>query len=277
MGQGTIHDLHGSHAPDPRRLEALRTMHEGMAKDLGSALAGLLRSPVEAVFAGVEPLVYGDFLSNLESHSCFNLLKAEPLEERLMLDFEPSIMFPMIDRLLGGGREDEPPISRPLSDIELRLAARIVRAILQEFARAWKGTLDVTPELLQEENPRWSRILPSDEPVVVVGFEISIGDQRGMMRLCLPCRVVERMAQPSRPRRRSSLLEVEVALARSTIAAGDLKSLNVGDIMVTETSADSPAVVSIEGDAKFLAKPGVYQDRKAVRLTDPIEDPPSEP
>jgi flagellar motor switch protein FliM len=276
MSQGTIHDLHGSHSPDPRRLAALQTLHEGLAKDFATALASLLRCPVEASLAGVDQLAYGDFISSLEPHSCFNLLKAEPLEERLMLDFEPAIFFPMIDRLLGGSREDEPPLRRPLSDIELRLAGRITRLILQELGRVWKGTLNLTPELLQiEDNPRSLRILPSDELVIVVGFVLSIGDQQGMMRLCLPCRVIERMGKPQEIRRRRSRLDVDVSLATSPIAAADLESLCVGDIIVTETSADSPAVVSIDGQPRFLAKPGVYQDRKAVRLTDTIENRPS--
>ena len=47
-----------------------------------------------------------------------------------MLDIELAILFPMIDRLLGGAGEDEPP-SRALTEIELALAARIVRVFLQ--------------------------------------------------------------------------------------------------------------------------------------------------
>ena len=278
MGQGTIHDLHGPHYPDPRRLSTLRTLHEGLAKDIGATLTSLLRCPVEASLAGVDQLTYGEFISSLENHSCFNLLKAKPLEERLMLDFEPSILFPMIDRLLGGCREDEPPLLRPLSDIELRLAGRITRLLLQELGRAWKGTLDLTPELLQtEDNPRALRILPSDELVIVVSFALSIGDQRGMMRLCLPSRLLDRMGKPHESRRRKSRLDVDASLATSSISAGDLQSLCVGDIIVTETSTNSPAIVSIEGEAKYLAKPGVYQDRKAVRLTEAIENPPSSP
>jgi flagellar motor switch protein FliM len=275
MGQGTIHDLHGPHYPDPRRLAALRTLHEGLAKDFGAMLTSLLRCPVEASLAGVDSMTYGDFLASLEPHSCFHLLKAEPLEERLMLDFEPSIFFPMIDRLLGGCHEEELSPHRPPSDIEFRLAARVIRLLLDELAKAWKGTFDLTPELLPtEDNPRMQRILPSDELVAVTAFELSIGDRRGMMRLCLPCRILQQMAKPHETRRRKTRLDVDVSLATSTITTRDLESLSVGDVIITETSADAPAVVSIEGEAKYLAKTGVYQERKAVRLTETIKNPP---
>jgi flagellar motor switch protein FliM len=46
-----------------------------------------------------------------------------------------------------------------------------------------------------------------------------------------------------------------------------LADLRVGDIIATETAVDSPATVSIDGAAAFLAKPGVYQGRRAVRFT----------
>ena len=112
-----------------------------------------------------------------------------------MFDIEPSIVYPMIDRLLGGGHENQPPPSRPLSEIELPLAARITRLFLQQLCLAWKNALDLDLklEVLQvESNPRLLRVLPADEMVVLVGFQLRIGDLRGMMRLCLPCRAMRR-------------------------------------------------------------------------------------
>ena len=66
---------------------------------------------------------------------------------------------------------------------------------------------------------------------------------------------------------------MEVTLAETQIAGDELADLRVGDIIATETAADSPAIVSIEGAARFRAKPGVYQGRKAVCITEPIEAP----
>ena len=65
---------------------------------------------------------------------------------------------------------------------------------------------------------------------------------------------------------------MSVTLAETQITAAELADLRVGDIIATETAADSPAMVSIEGVAKFRAKPGAYQGSRAVRLTEPIEE-----
>ena len=65
---------------------------------------------------------------------------------------------------------------------------------------------------------------------------------------------------------------MKVTLAETQISAGELADLRVGDIIATETAAEGPAIVSIEGTAKFRAKPGVFQGRKAVRLTERMND-----
>ena len=264
----------------PQHMRRLRTMHAGLARDFGTALSTLLRSPVAVSLTGVDQLTYGQFVYNLETPACFYLLKADPLGERLMLDIEPSILYPMIDRLLGGGREEEPPLNRPLTEIELCLAARVVRRFLQECCHAWHDVVELKLDVLQvESNPRLLRILPADEMVILSGFEVAIGELRGLVRFCLPCRVIEQIGDKLLPEdlaRNSrcmsdSVAEVRATLAVTQITAGELADLRVGDIIATETDVNSPAMVSIDGEGRFHAKPGAYQGRKAVCLADAIE------
>ena len=87
------------------QMRALQTLHEGFGRNFGAALSALLRSIVEVKLTSVDQLTYSEFVFSLENPTCFNLLKAEPLEGNLILDINPSILYPIIDRLLGGGRE----------------------------------------------------------------------------------------------------------------------------------------------------------------------------
>ena len=89
-------------------MRALQTLHEGFGRNFGAALSALLRSIVEVKLTSVDQLTYSEFVFSLENPTCFNLLKAEPLEGNLILDINPSILYPIIDRLLGGGREGGP-------------------------------------------------------------------------------------------------------------------------------------------------------------------------
>ena len=87
------------------QMRALQTLHEGFGRNFGAGLSALLRSIVEVKLTSVDQLTYSEFVFSLENPTCFNLLKAEPLEGNLILDINPSILYPIIDRLLGGGRE----------------------------------------------------------------------------------------------------------------------------------------------------------------------------
>ena len=86
------------------QMRALQTLHEGFGRNFGAALSALLRSIVEVKLTSVDQLTYSEFVFSLENPTCFNLLKAEPLEGNLILDINPSILYPIIDRLLGGGQ-----------------------------------------------------------------------------------------------------------------------------------------------------------------------------
>jgi len=277
------------------QMRALQTLHEGFGRNFGAALSALLRSIVEVKLTSVDQLTYSEFVFSLENPTCFNLLKAEPLEGNLILDINPSILYPIIDRLLGGGREGGPLARRPLTEIELRLVSRITGLFLEELHHAWENVLDLRLKVVQgESNPQLGQIVPPNEVVVLISFELTIGELRGMMNLCIPYNAIERIggklsanswsaygrrqATPESIQRiRStvctSLVELKVWLAHTRINTGELVSLRVGDIITTEKDIRSPLVVSVEGIPKFRARPGALKGHKAVLIDSPIENP----
>jgi flagellar motor switch protein FliM len=229
---------------------------------------------------------------SLENPTCFNLINAAPLEGQLILDINLSLLFPIIDRLLGGGSDSAPPARRPLTEIELRLVSRITDLFCKEMKHAWGNVLDLDLAIDRvESNPQLVQIVPPNEVVVLISFELTLGDARGMMNLCLPFNAIERIstrlsanswvsygkktATPENIQRISdrlsgALVEVVVELAETSIATSDLISLRVGDIIATEKDTQRPLVVSVEGQPKFHAQPGAFKGRKAIQVVGQI-------
>lgn len=277
------------------QMRALQTLHEGFGRNFGAALSALLRSIVEMKLTSVDQLTYSEFVFSLENPTCFNLLKADPLEGNLILDINPSILYPIIDRLLGGGRETSALARRPLTEIELRLVRRITDLFLEELHRAWENVLDLDLAVVRvESNPQLVQIVPPNEVVVLISFELTVGDVRGMMNLCVPFNSIERIsgklssnswvtygrrqATPESMRQISgnlqgSLLGLVVRLADTQISTKDLVGLRVGDIITTEKDVRSALTVELEGVAKFTARPGAFKGRKAIRIDEPIVAP----
>ena len=270
------------------QMRALQSLHEGFGRNFGAALSGLLRSIVEVKLTSVDQLTYSEFVFSLENPTCFNLLKADPLEGNLILDINPSILYPIIDRLLGGGKENRPLARRPLTEIELRLVSRITGLFLDELKRAWENVLDLDLSVVRvESNPQLVQIVPPNEVIVLISFELTIGDVRGMMNLCIPFNSIERIGdklsantwvsygetEPDEESMRQigqqlngSLVEVVVRLAKTSISTRDLIGLQVGDVITTNKDIHSPLAVSVEGLDKFVAKPGEFKGHKAIRI-----------
>jgi flagellar motor switch protein FliM len=277
------------------QMRALQTLHEGFGRNFGAALSALLRGIVDVKLTSVDQLTYSEFVFSLENPTCFNLLKAAPLEGSIILDINPSILYPIIDRLLGGGRESGPLARRPLTEIELRLVARITDLFLKELKHAWENVVELNLAVERvESNPQLVQIVPPNEVVVLISFELTVGETRGMMNLCIPFNAIERIgnklsantwvsygkreATPETisqigARLQGSLVQMVVELAETRISAGDLLSLRVGDIITTEKDIRHSLLVSVEGVPKFRAKPGAYKGRKAVCVDDRLDSP----
>jgi flagellar motor switch protein FliM len=122
---------------------------------------------------------------------------------------------------------------------------------------------------------------------VLVSFEITMGDNRGIMNLCIPFNTIEPLSGKlssdtwSAYRKRGSEIrhklnleanmsqarvELTVNLAKTKLATEDLMSLSVGDVIVTETDRSAGVEVLVESRPLFRGTPGVLKGRKAVKI-----------
>ena len=281
------------------QMRALQSLHEGFGRNFGAALSALLRNIVEVKLTSVDQLTYSEFVFSLENPTCFNLLKADPLEGNLILDINPSILYPIIDRLLGGGKETGSVSRRPLTEIEKRLVSRITNLFLGELKHAWEAVLplNLTVERV-ESNPQLVQIVPPNEVVVLISFELTLGDVRGMMNLCIPFNSIERIGNKLTTNNwmsysrtgvsqetvdllskhlDGSLIELVVTLAETTITTSDLLELRVGDIITTEKDRRSPLDVAVQGLLKYRASPGALKGRKAIQIEEIVAATPVQP
>ena len=265
----------------PHLLRQLRAVHDGLARNLEPAFSSMLRAPCAARVCDFGTIAYGRFVASVETPACFYMARrqsdaqkgagADDRTDRMILDIEPALLHSMIDRLLGGCGGDPPP-GRPMTEIERSVADRVVRRFIDECRAVWHRALDVSSDGLRvESTPAMLGVYPDDEMMLVVDFEVGVGEISGFMRLCLPARLVHsvagslsangaRHATPSN----DGAVEIGVTLVKTSMTGRELNDLQLGDIITTETPMESPAVVSIAGVQKFHGKPGMYQGRKAV-------------
>lgn len=276
------------------QMRALQTLHEAFARNFGASLSGFLRTIVEVNVDQAEQMTYSEFLGSLANPTCFSLITGEPLDGQFCLEISPLIIYPIIDRLMGGNTRDLFVPQRPMTLIEARLIRRILTRGMQALSEAWSGIGSFDFELGEmESNPQLVQIVPPNEVVVVIGFEVRMGGRAGTMKLCLPYNVIEPVTedlnaqnwfvtshrQESDARRAvierglaEAALEIQVTLAETSITFNEAKQLQVGDLITTPKPASDPVIVSVGGSPKFTGSIGHHRGSCAVRIGDRLED-----
>lgn len=271
------------------QMRALEALHEGFGRNFGAALSGYLRTIIEVSVAHIEQLTYSEFIHSLPNPTCFNLLKADQLDGQLCLEISPLIIYPIIDRLLGGSNADLFIPQRPLTQIEQRLVQRITDRATQHLSEAWSNLTPVKFSVEEfESNPQLVQIVPPNETVVVVGFELKMGNRAGTMSLCIPYNVIEPImgllaaqnwftyqrkgGQEDHLKKltrnvNNAPIELRCFLARTTIKLDELLSLQPGDIITTEKAVSGDVFVEAEGRVKFLGQIGQFRGKRSIRIT----------
>jgi flagellar motor switch protein FliM len=270
------------------QMRALQTLHEAFARNFGASLSGFLRTIVEVKVATCEQMTYSEFISGLPNPTSFNLIQADKLEGQMCLEISPLIIYPIIDRLLGGTSQDLFIPQRPMTIIETRLISNVTNRGLAALSEAWAGVKPMSFHIAAtESNPQLVQIVPPNEVVVVIGFELKMANRAGTMNLCIPYNVMEPVIEElsaqswfsAAKNQRSKAIEEQIGrglhsagvgvtamLAQTTITLRDMMEMSVGDIISTDKPASQPVVVCVEGERKFLAQIGQYKGKRALRI-----------
>ena len=99
--QVTLYDFKRPNRVSKEQLRAFRGVHDKMARSLASQISAIMRSIVEIQLHSVDQMTYGEFLMSLPNPTSFNVFSVKPLEGSGVIEINPSIAFPKLDRLLG--------------------------------------------------------------------------------------------------------------------------------------------------------------------------------
>ena len=270
------------------QMRAIENLYEGFSRNFGAALSGFLRTIVEVKVASTEQMTFSEFTHGLPNPTCFTLLGADELDGNFCLEISPLIIYPVIDRLLGGSNADLFIPQRPLTAIELRLVQKIVDRAMLAAEEAWANVTPLKFFLEEtESNPQLVQIVPPNEVVVVVGFEIKMGGRAGTMSLCMPYKTIEPIIEKlsnqnwgsydkkqhsdqSRLKLAANLdaarLTVSAMLADTSIKLDELISLQTGDVLITEKPANAPLTLLVEGKRKYIGHVGQYRGNRAFKV-----------
>src|SRR5581483_4081477 len=241
------------------QIRAIHLLHDTFVRNLVSSLSVYLRSYLTVNLVSVEQLSYAEFLEGLPSPTCLVSLGLQPYDGNGVLELNPSLVFAVIEMLLGGTGKSSAPTQRDLTEIEQNLLDGLTRIILHDLREAWKGVtaVEFTVEAMETE-PQLLRVLAPNEAVVTIGVEIRIGEAVGMMNIALPSIVIKMMRQKFDQqwsvhksqasdtdqarfleRLREASISLEARLEGLAISVRDLLALSEGNLLEFDRSTNS--------------------------------------
>jgi flagellar motor switch protein FliM len=272
------------------QLRFLHSLHQRFARIFSSSLSVYLRALIEVNLYLVEQLTYGEFILSLPDPTYLNAIAMEPLEGNLVLEINPKIHFPMIDKMLGGKGEDFGGPRRTLTDIERTLIEGVVKLVLRDLEESWKQIAKLGMSIAATEtSPQLIQVVAPNEIVLLIVFELKIGEAKGFMNFCIPSIVLEpivkRFSQDWYTHRTKTSVEevkkiklnllktkirAEAGIYENCIKVKDLLVLAPGNVLKLETKIDEEINVKLNGIKKFNAYQVKKSRKKAVQIVNLI-------
>ncbi|MCW5936267.1 MAG: flagellar motor switch protein FliM [Fimbriimonadaceae bacterium] len=290
----TAYEVYDFRRPDKFSKDQLRTLqmlHETFARLAGSSLSGHLRTHVSVDLISLEQVPYEEYLRSI-NQSVFAVMNISPLNGQAVLEIEFSIVFTMIDRLLGGpGRM----IARQsITEIEQPLVRQTIERMFGALKSAWEGVVVINPSIEAiETSAQFVQIAPPSDVVISVLFEIRVGDTRGAMSLCIPYMVLKPITvklsaqkwfassnRKQAPAYRSTLtghvaasnVECTATLGKCRMQVREFLQLKAGDMLRLDRRADREVLMMVAKKPKFEGRPALHNKKLVFRISQPFAE-----
>ncbi len=176
------------------RLPMLEVVFDRLVRLSTTSLRNFTSDNVEVALESISSVRFGDYLNSIPRSAILTVIKAEEWDNFGLLMVDSSLVFSMIDVLLGGRRVDQATRieGRPYTTIELALARRMIEVILDDTHRAFEPVSEVnfTLERLATD-PRFAAISRPANAAILIELRIEMNDRGGKIEFLLPYATIE--------------------------------------------------------------------------------------
>ena len=268
-------------AEQQRRLERA---HENFCRSVSTRMSAELRAPISVELIDTAQLTWANALDEVPRNSVSGIIDVAPIEGRMLITAELTLLLALLDRVLGG-QTGERPAERPLTDVDRALVRRTFQSLLDELSISFGDLAELQFGVLDIETERApAQLAPLSEPSLAMTFEFKLGRLSSTMVLVIPHRAIEPVLRATATSEHDAELAANAAAAvsdamgevvvelRAEVGSAQLPlaqvlALRPGDILRLDGAAEEGAV-TLYADAVALsrAKLGRNGRRRAVGI-----------
>lgn len=284
-------DLYNFRRPNLISREKLRgfnSMHDQLLRQFQQNLSLLMRSNVEVNIVSIDQIIYQEFISSLDEVTHMMLFGLDPLPGSAVLEIKLSLVYGLIDLLLGGQGDVETEI-RDMTEIERAIIEPFMILLQDQIEMVWNEVYEIKfRKLRSETDPEMVQSAPAEAPMVIVTLAIKVGNASGVINVGYPLPMVQSLlssmdskdwendnyyGKVAPKNYRMDILSVisdmpiplKVNLGEIDMMGDDLYQLEKGDVLVLNKRVADTLTLQIGGEPFYKVKPGKVGKTIAVK------------
>jgi flagellar motor switch protein FliM len=277
------------------RLPMLEIVFDRLVRLATTSLRNFTSDNVEVTMDSISSVRFGDYLNSIPLPAILSVIRAEEWENYGLLTVDSSLIYSMIDVLLGGRRVggNIRVEGRPYTTIEMALARKMIELILDDTHRAFEPVTNVNFKLERmETNPRFAAISRPGNAAILIELRIEMDDRGGKIEILLPYATIEpireqllQMFMGEKFGRDpiweghlateiySAEVEIEAVLHEQDLSLARMLAMKPGDTVMFERSPSDPIRLRC-GDVELTeAIMGRIGNQVSVRVSRPLNPP----
>src|SRR6188472_194190 len=277
------------------RLPMLEIVFDRLVRLMTTSLRNFTSDNVEVSLDRITSVRFGDYMNSIPLPAVISVFKAEEWENLGLATVDSSLIYSIIDVLLGG-RRGQTAIrieGRPYTTIETSLVKRMVEVVLADAEVAFRPLSPVRFNIDRlETNPRFAAITRPANAAILVRLRIDMEDRGGTIELLLPYATIEpirdvllQMFMGEKFGRDpiweghlateigQAEIAVDAVLYEAKLPLKNVMNLEVGDTLMLELKPDAMVTVRCGDVTLSEGRMGRVGDRVAVRVVKPLRKP----
>ena len=279
------------------RLPMLEIVFDRLVRLMTTSLRNFTSDNVEVSLDRITSVRFGDYLNSIPLPAILSVFKAEEWDNFGLFTVDSSLIYSIIDVLLGG-RRGQTAIrieGRPYTTIETNLVKRLIEVVLADAEQAFRPLSPVTLNIDRlETNPRFAAITRPANAAILVRLRIDMEDRGGTIELLLPYATIEPIRgvllqmfmgeKFGRDPIWESHLATEIGLrepisrskpfsTKPNLPLKELMALEVGHTLTLDLRPDAQVSVRCGEITLTEGRMGRVGDRVAVKVTKPLRKP----
>lgn len=176
------------------RLPMLDIVFDRLVRLMSTSLRNFTSDNVEVSLDEITAVRFGDFINSIPLPAMICVFKAEEWDNYGLMTVDSSLIYSIVDVLLGGRRGTAPMRieGRPYTTIERNLVMRMMQVILSDLSAAFDPLSPVSFRFERlETNPRFAFIARDANAAILTKLRVDMEDRGGTVDLLIPYATLE--------------------------------------------------------------------------------------